>query len=125
MQGADEYYDLFNGTSQQIGRLVCQVYKHARGKCFEILLLPADVDVDPEQITVKNAVKVYGILSGQPGWTETYGWIHKGKWQEDFDKIIERKKIENKEAEQKHAEELEHKKAEEDSRINKLLSSYT
>jgi len=94
MDGADKYYDLFDGKSQQIGRLFFRIHKHARGKCFHIFLLPEGEEViknrDNNPLN-KNAVEVYGLTAGQRGWTESYGWLHEGKWQDDFYLIVEQK----------------------------------
>ncbi len=92
MKGADEYYNLFNGKSQQIGRLFLQFRTHARGKCFEMYLLPEGFKIEGGRIVGRDNVLIYGETGGESGWTETYGWLHKRKWQEDFKAIVEKKK---------------------------------
>ena len=87
MQGAKEYAKLF-GTGQH-GRLYFLSGEHARGKTFHIYVLPTDDPVSVSIHRVNNAVEVYGILGGQPGWTEYYGWLHKGKWQQDFEGLVQ------------------------------------
>lgn len=53
---------------------------HARGYCFHIYLIKEDYnDLSDKQIR-SNAFEVYGIINGQPGWTEQYGWLCKGNW---------------------------------------------
>ncbi len=42
---------------------------HARGDTFKIWLIDGS-----------EKIEVYGIVSGQPGWTESYGWTKKGTW---------------------------------------------
>ena len=87
MQGAREYATIF--SSGQHGRLYLVCGEHARGKTFHILVLPS---VDPTirlPWTVKDAVEVYGVTGGQPGWKETYGWLHHGKWEQDFAALVE------------------------------------
>lgn len=38
---------------------------------------------------LKNtAFEVYGIVGGQPGWTEIYSWIHKGNWVDPIEKYL-------------------------------------
>ena len=37
---------------------------------------------------------MYGITGGQPGWTETYGWLHRGKWEQDFAALVAQRRIE-------------------------------
>lgn len=124
MQGADEYYDLLRGQSQQIGRLYFQLHSHARGKCFEIFLLPEGLVAESTTQWRKNSVEVYGVTGGQRGWTETYGWLHKGKWQEDFAAIVDQKKEEITAINLSHKENTALRKAQETERIDELLSSY-
>jgi hypothetical protein len=89
MQGATEYARMF--TTGQYGRLYLVSDSHARGETFHIWVLPPDAKLDGESRpwSLPDAVEVYGIIGGQPGWTETYGWLHKGKWQEDFATLVE------------------------------------
>ena len=73
----------------------------------------------------ENAVEVFGITTGgNPGWTETYGWLYKGKWQEDFQKLVEKKKAENAAEEKEGAEIKAEKAATETERIATLLLDY-
>ena len=65
MKGADEYYDLFNGKSQQIGRLFLQFHTHARGKFFEIYLLPKGIEIKGNVISGRDNVEIYGMTGGQ------------------------------------------------------------
>lgn len=37
---------------------------------------------------LNGAVEVYGIISGNPGWTEEYGWLRKGPWVKDFELLV-------------------------------------
>lgn len=96
MQGAREFAGLF--STGQHGRLYFVSGRHARGRTFRIFVLPVGADAvsnGPNNGPLnKNAVEVYGIVSGQPGWTESYGWLHRGRWQEDFNKILEERKAE-------------------------------
>lgn len=124
MQGADEYYDLFNGQSQQIGRLFLQFHTHARGKCFEIFLLPEDIEIKGDRISGRDNVEIYGMTGGQRGWTETYGWLHTGKWQDDFYAIVENKKAGRFAENIKRIEKIKKAKTEEKAKISNLLSSY-
>jgi hypothetical protein len=75
-------------TSGQYGRLYLVCGEHARGKTFHIWVLPTAESVAGMPWTVKDAVEVYGITGGQPGWTETYGWLHRGKWEQDFAALV-------------------------------------
>ena len=87
MQGAREYAELF-GTGQH-GRMYFLSGEHARGRTFHIYVLPTDEPVSVSIHMVENAVEVYGIRGGQPGWTEYYGWLHEGKWQQDFAELLQ------------------------------------
>jgi len=74
--------------------------KHLSGmkscKTFEIQLLPDGESAIPNGSNNlclnDNAVLIYGVISGQPGWTESYGWLYEGKWMEDFYKLVAEKK---------------------------------
>ena len=126
MNGANEYARLFD--TGQHGRLYFVSGHHARGLTFKIYVLPKDEKAIPngEQNAPlnDNAVCVYGELGGQPGWTEYYGWIEKGPWQEDFYKIVEVRKAEI--AESKKQDEQSRKELDEKRNKEKLelLSTY-
>jgi len=123
MKGAKEYAELFE-KSQQHGRLYLQVGEHARGKTFRIWILPNDDKLTESIHTVKDAVEVYGVTGGQPGWTETYGWLHKGSWQQDFERLVNSKKLE-KEADRKKNQALcEESEKEKQDKVKALLEAY-
>jgi hypothetical protein len=95
MRGAREYANMFR--TGQYGRLYLVSSSHARGKTFHIFVLPAGENATPNGENAplnKDAVEVYGIINGQPGWTENYGWLHKGRWIEDFDNLCAVRKSE-------------------------------
>ena len=95
MQGADEYYNLIDKADRlklgELKRINCYGYgygfkyknvvfilsTHARGNCFKIWIYENE---DIQDTLKDNHLEVYGITGGNPGWTETYGWLHKGKW---------------------------------------------
>jgi len=91
VRGADEYAVLFN--TGQYGCLYIVSGCHARGLTFHIQVLPEGEKAIPNGTnnlcTNSNAVEVYGIVSGDPGWTESYGWLHRGPWIEDFKKLAQ------------------------------------
>ena len=89
MNGAREYAELFR-ESQQHGKLFLKVGCHARGETFYVYVTPTDAEV----CLGSEMVEVYGITSGQPGWTETYGWLHRGPWEDDFARLVEEAKTE-------------------------------
>lgn len=126
MKGADKYYDLFGGRSQQIGRLFLQIHAHARGKCFEMYLLPEGTTVAGSRIgSTKDAVQIYGRTGGQRGWTESYGWLHKGDFQDEFNMIVDRKEVELSERIEKRKLEMEGINKAKDEKTASLLASYT
>lgn len=126
MQGASEYARLF--TTGQYGRLYITSGRHARGRTFHIFVLPKGEEAKPgggnNPPLNRDAVEVYGIVGGHPGWTERYGWLREGPWQDDFQKLVDNAK----EKRLRHALELEQKRdaraqAEAD-RVEKLLADY-
>ena len=123
MKGAREYAELFE-QSQQHDKLYLQVESHARGKTFKIWVLPTDDLIEGSIHNVEDAVTVYGVVSGNPGWTETYGWIHKGKWVQDFERLVEERKEQlelrriKEEAKRKQAE------LDKENKLQSLLNSY-
>lgn len=93
MNGAREYARMF--SSGQHGRLYLDSGNHARGLTFHIWVLPSGVSVDMNNPrSIDGAVEVYGVVDGRPGWTESYGWLHHGKWELDFAALVESRKVE-------------------------------
>ena len=127
MKGATEYCEMFKET-QQIGKLYFVVGSHARGTTFKIYILPEGEKAVPNGSMNppinKDKIEVYGVICGNPGWTEEYGWLHGGKWQEDFYAIVEEKKSELLKEGKKMKKERLKEEDEEKSRIDTLLSSY-
>lgn len=126
MIGAREYANLF--TTGQYGRFYFVSGSHARGKTFHIYLLPEGEEAIPNRgdnpPLNKDCVEIYGIIGGNPGWTEVYGWLHEGKWQLDFERMVAEIKriLEDKKETNKRV--LKQKKKEENERIRNLLSDY-
>jgi len=89
MQGARKYARLFE--TGQYGKLFIESGQHARGLTFNMWIVPDGRVIKDPPYYDKDCVEVYGITSGHPGWTETYGWLHKGAWQEDFYKLVKEK----------------------------------
>lgn len=91
MKGARKYCEVFK-KAEQIGRLYILPGSHARGRTLSVYVLPAgekvveNAGINPP--LNNDAVEVYGIISGHPGWTEAYGWLYQGPWQQDFEKIF-------------------------------------
>lgn len=123
MKGANEYAEIFG--REQHGRLFLYSHSHARGYTFQIWVLPEGITVSNDAPwTCKDAVEVYGVIGGNPGWSEEYGWLHKGKWQNDFQSIVARRKKEIA-IEQEQSQQLKKEnEQEEKNRIVELLESY-
>jgi hypothetical protein len=77
MTGAREYAQLFE--SGKYGNFRIESGKHARGYEFHVFIC-----------TPEGEAEVYGILGGQPGWTEYYGWLYHGPWEYDFKKLVKK-----------------------------------
>lgn len=126
MVGANFYANIFK--SGQHGRLYFQVGEHARGKTFQIYVLPeGEAAIAPYPFNPPhnpNAVEVYGIVSGQPGWTEVYGWLHQGPWVKDFELLVAQRvaeiQVEKVKAEEAMAAEIQNGISKE----RELLSTY-
>jgi hypothetical protein len=131
MKGADDYCRVFEKT-QQIGNLYFLCGSHARGKTFKIFILP-DIDGRPGKAITngpsnppvnRDTVEVYGITSGQPGWTESYGWLHKGKWEQDVEEIYTRLKTAQEGKCQQKRDQAATYSTREELRVRKLLDAY-
>jgi hypothetical protein len=91
----EEYAKLFE--TGQYGRLYLVSGEHARGRTFHIYILPKGEAAQPNGRNNRplnaDAVEVYGITGSHPGWDETYGWLHHGKWEQDFADMVETRRI--------------------------------
>jgi hypothetical protein len=126
MRGANEYAQLFK--TGQYGRLYIVSGEHARGKTFHIFVLPAGesgVSNGPNNAPLnQNAVEVYGVTGGQRGWNETYGWLHEGKWVEDFLALVENAKSDLRSEHEKREQQSEQAKAARADKEKQLLETY-
>ena len=122
MNGAKEYAKLFQ--TGQHGRLYLLSEEHARGKTFRIWVLPTDEPVYGSIHNVKDAVEVFGIIGGQPGWSECYGWLHRGKWQQDFAELVDARREEIEAGKSLRDMELATEEENNRQRIKALLSRY-
>jgi len=126
MKGANEYAKYIK--TGQYGRLYCVAGEHARGSTFHVQVLPEGEKAVPNYSNMclnNDAVEVYGIISGQPGWSEVYGWLHKGPWVKDLERLLVSCKLAEEDRIAKFkalSEEAELKKKE---RITELLATYT
>jgi len=125
MKGAEKAHLFKTG---QYGKLYITSGSHARGNTLRIQVLPdgelAIANGSQNPCLNKNAVTVYDVISGQRGWTEVYGWLHKGKWQEDFYKLIEEFEKEKDLLENKSNLFKKTCEEQEENRIDNLLQKY-
>ena len=126
MNGARDYARLF-GTGQY-GRLFIVSGSHARGSTFHIFVLPEGEKAIPNGPSNgplnRDAVEVYGVVGGNRGWTESYGWLHHGKWESDFDRLVEAKKQQIVELNEKQLRDANEKASTESQRVQSLLATY-
>lgn len=126
MKGAREYSELFH--TGQIGRLYIVSGHHARGNTFHIYVLPegeAAIRNGPNNACINSsAVEVYGVICGQPGWTEEYGWLHRGPWVDDFYKIAKERSDARYAAQVAQVDRVKVQRQAEDDRRRSLLSTY-
>lgn len=126
MKGADEYASLI--PTGQYGRLYCVSGEHARGKTFSVFVLPKGVvavgngSMNPP--LNKDAVEVFGATCGQLGWTEEYGWLRKGVWQADLEKLANSFRLEKQQKEESQKERCKEDEEMSFERSKELLSDY-
>jgi hypothetical protein len=58
------------------GNVIYVTASHARGNTFHIYLID-DVNKTDDELK-SNAFEVYGVIGGNPGWDEEYGWKYGG-----------------------------------------------
>jgi hypothetical protein len=126
MEGAREYAMLFE--TKQYGKLYIVSSEHARGKTFRIYILPegekAISNGRSNSPLNKDAVCVYGVTGGNLGWTETYGWLHKGAWVNYFECLVKSKQIERDNKRRRTEATTEERDEASKKRIKELLSNY-
>jgi len=123
MKGAREYSGL--DLDGLYGRLYISTGEHARGKTMQVFVMPENIEYrDNNKPKLNDAVCVYDAVSGQRGWTETYGWTKEGKWQDDFKKIVDEAKTKKAKRLFKAKVASDNSKKESIDKDNSLLSSY-
>lgn len=107
MQGAGNYAIPIYSTYEQLGleklydksthscifyanHVVFDFDEHARGRTLDIYLVEDENVLRENGLFYCDSVKVYGMVSGQPGWTDKYGWIIEGNWCEYINGILEK-----------------------------------
>ncbi len=110
MKGADEFKSLFPAHARyDRGMLSVFAGEHARGYTLTIRA---------------NGVEVFGVVDGNPGWTETYGWLFDGPWKKDFEDFCSERQSALYENEKANAALLESRLAREKEQREKLLAEY-
>lgn len=126
MVGAREYANLFE--KGQYGRLYIVPGSHARGRTFRIQVLPEGEKARPnggENLCLNpDAVTVYGVVGGRPGWTESYGWMHNGPWVQDFEAMVAERRSTLESESAQNSKRIAEIKEERLAREKELLSSY-
>jgi hypothetical protein len=64
------------------------------------------------------------MTGGQRGWTETYGWLHEGKWQDDFEALVSDRRAEIEASNAVRSQEASRAKAQDQNRVSDILSAY-
>lgn len=123
MYGAIEYNGLFADCDVN-GRLLICPGRHARGCTLHIWVMPEGGKPNHCGHAPENSVEVYGVVGGNPGWTESYGWLHKGPWQADFAKLVEERKAIREKVKKIQAEESARKAEEDSAKQKELLAKY-
>lgn len=102
----------------RFNNLIFNISYHARGTTLHIYVVDNDFDESLVKYTClnQNDLEVFGITGGQPGWTETYGWLHKGKWIDSFNDLLDMIKDRKAEADTKN----ELRKSEQDKKSKEL-----
>lgn len=126
MKGAREFAKLFE--TGQYGKLYITSGSHAMGRTFYIQTLPDGEKAIPNgsnnTCINKNAVEVYGVTGGNQGRTEKYGWLHKGKWKDDFMVLVKKARTNNK-LKEKNENEIDRKrKIDDKNKELRLLDDY-
>lgn len=67
----------YSEETYQYENIVFLLGEHARGYTLKIWLYK---NTDIQDYLKEEHIEAYGIISGNAGWTETYGWIAKGNW---------------------------------------------
>jgi len=113
MKGAREYRKYLKRGKTEHESLIIEFGQHARGDTLHISIK-----------TTEGILEVYGVVGGQPGWTESYGWLHKGPWVGDFENYIESRRLEVEASELRNqAVSKEHAKARKESEA-RILAAY-
>jgi len=119
MKGAREYVPFLKDGVY--GRLYVKTGRHARGYYLHVYVLKEGFD---ETQPLKGAVEVYGVINGEPGWSEEYGWLHHGPWKTDFELLITSGRL-AKETEESRGRVIEEKEYKEQLRQQReVLNSY-
>jgi hypothetical protein len=106
------------GTGYKHKNLVFVLSEHARGKTFKIRVYQT---VNIQDANRDDHLEVYGVIDGNPGWTESYGWLVEGPWKDYVYKYFDelREKLDG--LDKKHKMQMERDKEKSDAeRVAKI-----
>jgi hypothetical protein len=117
--------DYYSGYGSAIIRdnIIIVSGSHARGRTAHIFLVDCD-DYIGNIINCPNKLEIYGIVSGQPGWDEVYGWLHSGSWVKIIEKLVDDILIEIQQKEMEIYNENEDYKNKMQETLNKKLNKF-
>ena len=125
MKGAYEYCHLFP-KMEQFGRLIVWPKSNARGKTFHIYVVPKNFKAASNGWcpSPENDVEVYGVIGGNSGHSEEYGWVHHGPWEKDFAIVCHARRLQLEKQEAIGRQLMAGQKNDEANRIQNLLDQY-
>lgn len=124
MKGAGIFSDIFKTGIHRYKKLYIEFGRHARGYTLEVWVLDNAKAKFNSIHCYDGAVKVYGAVSGNPGWTEAYGWLHEGPWVNDFNKFVARLRREKRKRDLQTARDIEERDSRNKSKAEKILVNY-
>lgn len=124
MKGAGIFSDIFKTGIHRHKKLYIEFGRHARGYTLEIWILDKSNAEFTSIHCYEGAVKVYGVVSGNPGWTESYGWLHDGPWVADFQRLVARLRRDRRKRDLQTAKEIAAKESLKKKTAEEILANY-
>lgn len=88
--GLEKLYDKsVHGCIYYGNHTVFEFDQHARGRTLNIYIIKNEDVLRDNGLYYCDSLKVYGMVSGQCGWDEKYGWIVEGIWCKYINNILE------------------------------------
>lgn len=88
--GLEKFHDKLAGYIYYGNHTVFDFGEHARGRTLDIYIIKDEDDLRKNGLYDCDRLKVYGMISGQCGWDEKYGWIIEGNWCEYINGILKK-----------------------------------